>query len=151
MGLIGVAFAKIEARKIKRRLRRSHPARAELGKPVGGTHPFGWKDDRLTLDPIEVPLLAKAIEQFIVGRSMGSIVREGRPACVSHSATNGDRLSTPDTKESPRLWLAQARRADVADIRRRRFTSVEKGSLDMPEKRTYIREALHAVIVKPAG
>jgi DNA invertase Pin-like site-specific DNA recombinase len=74
MGLIGVAFAKIETRKIKRRMRRSHRSRAELGKPVGGTRPFGWLDDRLTLDPVEAPLLAKAVEQFIVGRSMHSIV-----------------------------------------------------------------------------
>jgi DNA invertase Pin-like site-specific DNA recombinase len=74
MGLIGVAFAKIETRKIKRRMRRSHRSRAELGKPVGGTRPFGWLDDRLTLDPVEAPLLAKAVEQFIVGRSMHAIV-----------------------------------------------------------------------------
>jgi hypothetical protein len=74
MGLIGVAFAKIETRKIKRRMRRSHRSWAELGKAVGSTRPFGWLDDRITLDPVEAPLLAKAVEQFIVGRSMHSIV-----------------------------------------------------------------------------
>lgn len=42
---------------------------------MGGTRPFGWLDDRLTLDPVEVPLLAKAVEQFIVGHSMHAIVR----------------------------------------------------------------------------
>lgn len=44
-----------------------------LGKPVGGTRPFGWLDDRITLDPVEAPLLKKAVEQFIAGHSMHSI------------------------------------------------------------------------------
>lgn len=55
-------------------MRRSHRSRAELGKPVGGTRPFGWQNDRLILDPVEAPLLAKAVEQFIAGRSMHAIV-----------------------------------------------------------------------------
>ena len=33
-------------------MRRSYRSRAELGKPVGGIRPFGWLDDRLTLDPL---------------------------------------------------------------------------------------------------
>jgi DNA invertase Pin-like site-specific DNA recombinase len=74
MGLVGVAFSKIEARKIKRRLRRSHRARAELGIPVGGNRPFGWQDDRLALHPDEAPLLKAAIEDFAAGASLNSIV-----------------------------------------------------------------------------
>lgn len=41
MGLVGVAFSKIESRKVRRRMRRFHRARAEDGKPAGGTRPFG--------------------------------------------------------------------------------------------------------------
>jgi recombinase len=320
MGLIGVAFAKIETRKIKRRMRRSHRSRAELGKPVGGTRPFGWLDDRLTLDPVEAPLLAKAVEQFIVGRSMhaivlgwqqlgvktvlgnqwttrslrvtmanprmcgwrrlnGEIVRDGSghpiigswerivepeqwmavdaiiTARKGHAvlpdgsicnvlmrtntyyrsgthlytcpgktqggcggvARNGPRtdeyvteavLAKLDERQAvardsvpwlgaaelarvqqklgmlTRQWqedhisnelyfanveklegrireltnernrhaaVAQRALADVADVRRRWFTSVEDGGLDLSEKRAYVREALHAVIVSPAG
>lgn len=73
---MGVAFSKVEARKIKRRMRRSHRSRAEQGVPVGGNRPFGWLDDRLTLDPVEAPLLARAVEQFAGGRSINSIVAE---------------------------------------------------------------------------
>lgn len=84
-------------------MRRSHRSRAESGKPVGGTRPFGRQEDRLTLDPIEAPLLAKAVEQFIAGRSMHAIVSDWqkfdvrtalgnvwttRP-CGSHLATLG--------------------------------------------------------------
>lgn len=85
MGLVGVAFAKIEARKMKRRMRRSHRTRAELGKPTGGPRTFGWQADKITLDPIDAALLAKAVDQFIVGRSMDSIVREWQRAGVRTS------------------------------------------------------------------
>ncbi len=76
LGLIGVAFSKIESRKVRRRMRRFHRARAEDGKPAGGTRPFGWAEDRLTLDPVEAPLLAKAAADFAAGRSLNSIARE---------------------------------------------------------------------------
>ncbi len=47
--------------------------------------------------------------------------------------------------------VAQRAVADVADVRRRWFASTEDGGLDLSEKRSYVREALHAVIVSPAG
>jgi hypothetical protein len=49
MGSVGVAFSRIEVRKIKRRMRRSHRFRAELGVAVGGARPF-----RLAGGPQEV-------------------------------------------------------------------------------------------------
>jgi DNA invertase Pin-like site-specific DNA recombinase len=76
MGLVGVAFSKIESRKMRRRMRRFHRARAEDGKSPGGTRPFGWAPDRIHQDPIEAPLLATAAKDFAAGRSINSIVRE---------------------------------------------------------------------------
>jgi hypothetical protein len=76
MGLVGVAFSKIEARKMRRRMRRWHRARAEAGKPSGGTRPFGWAEDRLSLEPSESALVSEAAKDFITGRSINSIVRE---------------------------------------------------------------------------
>jgi DNA invertase Pin-like site-specific DNA recombinase len=76
MGLVGVAFSKIESRKVRRRMKRFHRARAEDGKPAGGTRPFGWAEDRINLHPVEAPLLEKAAKDFAAGRSMNSIVRE---------------------------------------------------------------------------
>lgn len=88
MGLVGVAFSKIEARKIRRRMRHSHRSRAEQGRSSGGTRPFGWLDDRVTTDPAEAPLLAKAIEEFAAGRSINSIVREWKNRGVKTSLGN---------------------------------------------------------------
>jgi len=73
-GLIGVAVSKAEIRKIRRRLRASHRARAEQGKPVGGPRPFGWAADRLALDPVEAPLVRRAVEDLIAGKTLNSIL-----------------------------------------------------------------------------
>lgn len=77
MGLVGVVFSKMEARKISRRLRDFHRDRIMDGKPpAGGNRPFGWQQDRVTLDPFEGPKLAKAAHDHLKGRSLNAIVRE---------------------------------------------------------------------------
>ncbi|MEU7223069.1 recombinase family protein [Streptomyces chrestomyceticus] len=78
MGLFGVVIAKAEVRKIKRRTRRSHRRRAELGIPVGGTRPFGWEDDRRTLRAEEAGRLAQAAREVIAGKSLHSILEKWR-------------------------------------------------------------------------
>ncbi|MFI7045652.1 recombinase family protein [Streptosporangium sandarakinum] len=88
MGLFGAVISKMEVRKMQRRMRRSHQARAEQGKPVGGPRPFGWMPDRVTLDPVEAPLLRKAALEFTAGRSLDSIVREWQRAGVLTSRGN---------------------------------------------------------------
>ncbi|MGW4947208.1 recombinase family protein [Actinoplanes sp. NPDC004185] len=88
LGLVGVAFSKIESRKARRRLRRFHRDRAESGQPAGGTRPFGWAADRRSLDPVEAPLVAKAAKEFAAGRSLNSIVREWVAADVRTSLGN---------------------------------------------------------------
>jgi len=104
MGLVGVAFSKIESRKMRRRLRRSHRARAEDGRPVGGTRPFGWLPDRLTLDPVEAPLLAKAARDFASGRSLNSLVREWQEAGVLTTRGNAWTMDAlKKTLANPRL------------------------------------------------
>jgi hypothetical protein len=40
MGLFGAVISKMEVRKMQRRMRRSHRARAEEGRPSGGPRPF---------------------------------------------------------------------------------------------------------------
>ncbi|WP_214416700.1 recombinase family protein [Sphaerisporangium fuscum] len=75
-GLMGAVQAKKEVRKIQRRVRRSHRRRAEEGTPVGGHRPFGWQADRVSLHPVEAPLLQRAARDFIGGRSLRSIVNE---------------------------------------------------------------------------
>jgi DNA invertase Pin-like site-specific DNA recombinase len=87
-GLIGVAVSKAEIRKIRRRLRQSHRSRAERGKPVGGTRPFGWSADRLTLDAVEAPLVRKAVEDLVAGRSIHAIAADWRARGIRTSLGN---------------------------------------------------------------
>lgn len=82
MGLFGVVISKMEVRKMQRRACRSHRARAELGIPVGGKRAFGWKDDKLTLEPQEAAWLAKGAREVIAGKSLHSILREWQAAGV---------------------------------------------------------------------
>lgn len=76
IGLFGAVISKMEVRKMQRRMRRSHRARAEKGIPVGGPRPFGWSTGRLTLDAREADLLRQAARDFLGGRSLHSIVME---------------------------------------------------------------------------
>ena len=103
MGLFGAVISKMEVRKMQRRMRTSHRARATQGKPPGGTRPFGWRDDRLTLDPAEAPLLRRAAEEFIAGRSLNSIVNEWRRLEVVTT------LGNPWTATSLKVTLANPR------------------------------------------
>ncbi|MGH3313329.1 MAG: recombinase family protein [Streptomyces sp.] len=82
MGLFGVVISRMEVRKMQRRARRSHRARAELGIPVGGKRPFGWQEDKLTLEPGEAAWLAKGAREVIAGKSLHSILREWQEAGV---------------------------------------------------------------------
>ncbi|MEV6527945.1 recombinase family protein [Longispora sp. NPDC051575] len=89
LGLVGVAFSKIESRKVRRRIKRWHRARAEGGKQPGGTRPFGWReDDRTKLEPSEAHLLATAARQAAVGRSLHSIIKEWQEQGVVTSLGN---------------------------------------------------------------
>ncbi|WP_181871311.1 recombinase family protein [Sphaerisporangium album] len=75
MGLFGAVISKMEVRKMQRRMRRSHRARAEEGRPSGGPRPFGWNEDRLTLNEDEAGFLRQAAKDFLGGRSLHSITR----------------------------------------------------------------------------
>lgn len=109
MGLFGAVISKMEVRKMQRRMRTSHRARAVQGKPPGGTRPFGWRGDRLTLDPEEAPLLGRAAEDVIAGRSLNSIVNEWRRLGVVTTLGNAwTATSLKVTLANPRLcgWRA---------------------------------------------
>jgi DNA invertase Pin-like site-specific DNA recombinase len=66
---------KMEVRKIKRRTRESHEHRALTGTPVGGTRPFGWLPDRLTLDADESPWIGTIALALLDGEPVGAICR----------------------------------------------------------------------------
>ncbi|WP_207945199.1 recombinase family protein [Actinomadura rubrisoli] len=105
MGLIGAVIAKMEVRKMQRRMRNDHRRRALAGEPpAGGNRPFGWKDDRRTLDRDEATLVAKAAEQYVSGRGLNSIVRAWQEAGIK--TTTGREWTTTSLKvllRNPRL------------------------------------------------
>ncbi|MFC0431821.1 recombinase family protein [Kutzneria buriramensis] len=47
-----------------RRVRRKHRALEQAGIPTGGRRPFGWKDDKRTLDPFESRVIREAAERL---------------------------------------------------------------------------------------
>ncbi|GAB2465253.1 recombinase family protein [Streptosporangium sandarakinum] len=88
MGLFGAVISKMEVRKMQRRMRRSHRSRAEEGRPSGGPRPFGWNEDRLTLNEREADLLRQAAKDFLAGHSLHSIIRGWQALGVKTSLGN---------------------------------------------------------------
>ncbi len=63
-----------------RRVTRAHRHQAERGIPVGSTRPFGWKDDKRTLEPVEAEAIRSAVRRIIQGVPIPAIVREWNDA-----------------------------------------------------------------------
>lgn len=110
MGLFGAVISKMEVRKMQRRMRRSHRARAEQGVPSGGPRPFGWNPDRRTLDKREADLVRQAAKDFLAGRSLHSIVREWQESEVKTS------LGNDWTTQSLKLALRNPRMCGMREL-----------------------------------
>lgn len=66
-----VAFAQKSSEDTRRRVARKHEELAEAGKFSGGGHrPFGYKDDRLTVNPVEAKLVKKIAKMVLDGTSL---------------------------------------------------------------------------------
>ncbi|MFF4603777.1 recombinase family protein [Streptomyces sp. NPDC001339] len=59
-----------------RRVSRKHRALQQAGIPTGGRRPFGWKDDKRTLDPYEAKWLRKMVEWLLAGRPISAIIKD---------------------------------------------------------------------------
>lgn len=58
------------------RVRDKHETMAQAGIPVGGSRPFGWNEDKRTLNPVESELLRKARTDILFGIGLHTICRE---------------------------------------------------------------------------
>ena len=72
-----------EAERTGERVSRKALESAQQGRPVGGPRPFGWAEDRLTLDPIEAGMLRNAADAILSGRTAVAIARDWNDAGVT--------------------------------------------------------------------
>jgi site-specific DNA recombinase len=71
------AVARKESDDKSRRIRRKHQEMALAGKPAGGgTRPFGYRPDRITVDPIEAGAIREAVARIRAGDSLRSIATD---------------------------------------------------------------------------
>ena len=131
MFIMQATMGNMEIGNIKRRTSRTNQRIARKGAMHGAPRPFGWGEDRKTLDPDEHPFLLKAIRAVPGGLRVGTFRRQlvefGReprktkrsgdgPREIQHSAaesilTNprnaGFRMYAPqgERRSSGRLWL----------------------------------------------
>lgn len=67
------AWDAAEAERTSERAKRAHQQRAEQGLPHGGSRPYGWKADRLTLEPLEHAVIGDLAARIIAGESLHQI------------------------------------------------------------------------------
>lgn len=67
------AAARKESDDKSRRLRRKHRELAERGIPVGGTRPFGYEPDKVTVRESEAALIREAADALVAGESLRSV------------------------------------------------------------------------------
>jgi DNA invertase Pin-like site-specific DNA recombinase len=70
---IGAAVAANESASKSRRLRSKWQQKAESGRPHGGSRPYGYKDDAITIDRREAKVIREVAERIIAGESLRSI------------------------------------------------------------------------------
>ncbi|MFV5991703.1 recombinase family protein [Streptomyces sp. NPDC056231] len=76
MARVMVAFANKASADTGRRVARKHRELADSGKNGGGFPPFGWKADRVTVDPAQAELITKAHDALLSGTRLSTITAE---------------------------------------------------------------------------
>jgi len=104
MARVMVAFANKSSMDTSRRVRRKHLELAQKGIPVGGTRPFGFKADKVTIEPTEAELIRQAAASLMSGVGLHAICRSWNEQGIT--STRGYPWSKPVLRNmmlSPRL------------------------------------------------
>lgn len=89
------AVAKKASDDAARRIRRKHQEIAEAGRPAGGgTRPFGYERDQVTIVDHEAEQIRDAVHRLLAGESMGSLCTEWNTAGKLTSTGRPWRVST---------------------------------------------------------
>jgi DNA invertase Pin-like site-specific DNA recombinase len=75
MARVMVAFANKASMDTSRRVKRKHLELAQKGVPVGGNRPFGYKADKITIEPAEAELIREATAQILSGVGLHTVCR----------------------------------------------------------------------------
>jgi DNA invertase Pin-like site-specific DNA recombinase len=76
MARVLIAFANKSSMDTSRRNVRKHLELAQAGEPVGGTRPFGWQQDKRTLEPAEAAALQRAAADVIHGAALHTVTAQ---------------------------------------------------------------------------
>lgn len=94
-----------------RRVRRKHQALQQAGIPTGSTRPFGYKEDKRTLEPKEAAALRKAVERVLTGASPRAIAADWNKQGIT--TTRGNQWSKETVKQvlrNPRICGYRSRK-----------------------------------------
>ncbi|MER7152100.1 recombinase family protein [Streptomyces lydicus] len=106
MARVMVAFANKASADTGRRVARKHRELADAGKNGGGFPPFGWKSDRVTIDPEQAALITKAHEALLAGTRLSTITAEWQKKGIQTSRNTGKpitRVALKGILRNPRL------------------------------------------------
>jgi site-specific DNA recombinase len=98
------AVASDSSAKTSKRIKRKNEERAAQGLPTGGgTRPFGYRPDRVTVDPVEAALVHEAVDRVLAGDSVRAVAGDWNARAIATAA--GKRW----TVETMRRMLYSAR------------------------------------------
>jgi DNA invertase Pin-like site-specific DNA recombinase len=76
MARVMVAFANKASRDTARRVARKHLEFAQEGRPISAWRPFGWQEDRRTLEPKEAEAIRDGVRKLLAGVPLAEICRQ---------------------------------------------------------------------------
>lgn len=76
MARVLVAMANKASADTARRVARERLQRAQTGTSLPPVRPFGWREDRVSLEPAEAAVLRRAVKRFTAGESWAGVLRQ---------------------------------------------------------------------------